>query len=75
MLEEIQGKNFDENPGGDLGEILGRKSRREYKKISMEIVLGISPRGDLITISWQESCPNLVSGSQDLVQSFFRNLT
>lgn len=32
-------------------------------------------RGDLITISCQESCANLVSESQDLVQSFLRNLT
>ena len=32
-------------------------------------------RGDLITISCQQSCVNLVSGSQDLVQSFLRNLT
>ena len=34
-----------------------------------------NPRGDLITISYQESCANLVSGSQNLVQSFLRNLT
>ena len=32
-------------------------------------------RRDLITISCQQSCVNLVSGSQDLVQSFLRNLT
>ena len=32
-------------------------------------------RWDLITISCQQSCVNLVSGSQDLVQSFLRNLT
>ena len=34
ILEEIQGRNFDEKPGGDLGEILGRKSCQERKKKS-----------------------------------------
>ena len=89
ILEEIQGRNFDEKPGGDLGEILGRKSCQERKKNldgnrfgDFTKILGNpgmnvkgNSRGDLITISCQQSCVNLVSGSQDLVQSFLRNLT
>ena len=88
ILEEIQGRNFDEKPGGDVGEILGRKSCHKQKNLDGNCfgdftkILGDpgmnlkgNSRGDLITISCQESCENLVSGSQDLVQSFLRNLT
>lgn len=58
-------KNLDGNRFGDFTKILGNPGMN---------VKGNS-RGDLITISCQQSCVNLVSGSQDLVQSFLRNLT